>query len=146
MIDRKFIGHRFTPSSVEVEKGQLKFFALAIGTTDPIYFDEAAARQAGHPALPAPPTFAFSLGLARPDPFDWIKELDIDLGRVLHGEQQFEYLGQIYAGDVITLQAEVVDIYDKKNGALEFLVQRTTVTNQRQELVGIMTSSTVVRN
>ena len=66
MIDRKFIGHKLPAISVPVEGGQLAFFAKATGETNPIYFDEQAARAAGHPALPAPPTFSFTLNsLAR---------------------------------------------------------------------------------
>ena len=34
---------------------RLKFFAKAIGETNPIYTDEAAALEAGYRALPAPP-------------------------------------------------------------------------------------------
>lgn len=146
MLDRKFIGHRFPPHSADVEKGQLLFFAKATGETDPVYLDEDAARQAGHPALPAPPTFAFSLALARPDPFAWMEQLDIDLGRVLHGDQSFEYSGQIYAGDRITLEAEILDIFDRKGGALDFVVQKTSVRNQRGEQLGSMISTTIVRN
>jgi len=33
---------------------RLKFFAKAIGETNPIYTDEAAALEAGYRALPAP--------------------------------------------------------------------------------------------
>ena len=44
MLDQSFIGHEFPPFTAEVEKGRLKFFAQAIGETDPIYTDEAAAQ------------------------------------------------------------------------------------------------------
>ena len=57
MIDRQYIGHRFPVFQVEVEKGRLRFFAKAIGETDPVYFDEKAAKAAGHPGLLVPPTF-----------------------------------------------------------------------------------------
>ncbi|MGR3780209.1 MAG: FAS1-like dehydratase domain-containing protein, partial [Albimonas sp.] len=63
MIDRKYIGREMAPLTVDVERGQLLFFAKATGQTDPIYIDEAAARAAGYRALPAPPTFLFSLDL-----------------------------------------------------------------------------------
>ena len=56
MIDRKHIGVVSEPRTIDVEKGQLRFFAKATGETNPIYFDEAAAQAAGHPAIPAPPT------------------------------------------------------------------------------------------
>src|SRR3546814_15155473 len=66
MVDQSFKGFTSEPRHIDVEKGQLKFFAHATGETNPIYFDEAAARAAGHPALPAPPTFAFSLAPGAP--------------------------------------------------------------------------------
>ena len=54
MLDKNLIGHEFPSFTAEVEKGRLKFFAKAIGETDPIYTDEAAALAAGYRALPAP--------------------------------------------------------------------------------------------
>ncbi len=41
-----------------MERGRLRMFAAAIGETDPIYTDVEAARAAGHPDLPVPPTFS----------------------------------------------------------------------------------------
>ncbi len=63
MIDKKFIGHRFAMHAATVESGRLRFFAKAIGGTDPVYFDEDAARAAAYRALPTPPTFLFCLNL-----------------------------------------------------------------------------------
>ena len=39
-IDQKHVGVVSEPRIVEVEKGQLRFFAKAIGETNPEYFDE----------------------------------------------------------------------------------------------------------
>jgi hypothetical protein len=72
--------------------------------------------------------------------------LGIDIGRVLHGEQQFTYLQQIYAGDRIKLSTRISDIYDKKGGALEFVVQDTTAENQQGVAVGAARTIMVVRN
>lgn len=146
MLDKSFIGHEFAPITAEVEKGQLKFFAEATGETDPVYFDLEAARAAGHRSLPAPPTFLFSLGFAGPDPFPVLRLMNVPLGKVLHGEQQFTYTSQIYAGDVITMTLRVLDIYDKKDGALEFIEQETVAVNQHGETVGTSRTVTVVRN
>ena len=52
----------------------------------------------------------------------------------------------ICAGDTITLQDEITGIYDKKDGAMEFMVTETTVKNQDGELVGKMTSVLVQRH
>lgn len=124
----------------------MKFFAKAVGESAAIYFDEGAARAAGHPALPAPPTFGFSLRLARPDPFAYLEDLGINMGQVLHGDQKFEYLTQIYAGDEITLTEEIIDVYEKKGGALKFIVWKTVATNQNDVCVLVMWHTAIVRS
>lgn len=146
MLDQSKIGHRFPAFSADVEKGRLKFFAKAIGETNPVYSDEAAARAAGYRTIPAPPTFPFVLDMEGPDFLPVVKLLKLDFAKLLHGSQSFEYFGQIYAGDVITVQAEIKDIYAKKNGALEFVVMETAYTNQHNETVAIATSTLVYRN
>ena len=146
MLDKAFVGQETRPRTVEVEKGQLRFFADATGETNPIYFDEAAARAAGHPALPAPPTFLFCLASLAPAEDDVMQKLGVDIGRVLHGEQGFTYLKPIYAGDAITLKTQISDIYDKKGGALDFIVQDTEAENQKGERVGVTRTVIVVRN
>jgi len=146
MLDRSKIGHEFPSFTVDVEKGRLRFFAKAIGETNPIYTDESAAQAAGYPAIPAPPTYMFSVDLDGPELLPIIGLLDLDIGRVLHGSQEFDYLGQIYAGDSITQQCKIVDIYDKKGGALEFVVQESSYTNQNGELVGKARQTLVYRN
>lgn len=146
MIDKKFIGHEFAPVTAEVEKGRLRFFAKATANADPIYSDEAAAKKAGYRALPAPPTFLFCLEMDRDNPFDFLELLQIDLGKVLHGEQNFAYHAPVVAGDRITFRSKIADIYDKKGGALEFVVVETKAHNQDGTHVADMRRSIVVRN
>ena len=144
-IDRKFIGREVEERFVEVEKGQLRLFAKATGETNPVYTDEAVARDAGHPALPAPPTFAFSLNLLAPAKANSLTEMGVNIGNVLHGEQHFDYHTPIYAGDAIRLGGRITDIYEKKGGALEFIVQETTAHNQHGALCVSTRHITVVR-
>ncbi|GAA5317556.1 MAG: MaoC family dehydratase N-terminal domain-containing protein [Candidatus Pelagadaptatus aseana] len=146
MLDRSKIGHEFPSFSVDIEKGRLKFFAKAIGETNPVYTDEEAARAAGFKALPAPPTFMMSVDLDAPEFLPMLSLLEMDLGRVLHGAQDFEYIGQIYAGDTITQTSKILDMFDKKGGALEFIVLESAYTNQDGELVGKAQQTIVYRN
>jgi len=146
MVDKNWIGKNTSQLKVKVEEGQLRFFAKAVGETNPVYTDEAAAQAAGYRSLPAPPTFLFSLNLAHPDPLARYIEMGIDLARLLHGNQQFDYFLPICAGDRIRLESTVVDIFTKKNGALEFVVEETTATNQMDELVGKSTQTLVIRH
>lgn len=151
MIDRdKHVGVVSEPRQVEIETGFLKFFAKATGETDPVYFDEAAAKAAGHPSIPAPPTYLFSLALSAPakrgDVFDSENGIGVDLAGVLHGEQSFTYHRPMYAGDRLTLKTTTTDIYAKKGGALEFIVQDTVAANDAGEPCVEMRMVTVVRN
>ena len=145
MVDATDIGRTFPPHSADVEAGRLRLFAKATGETRPEYIDEDAARAAGHPSLPAPPTFAVCLNLEVPDPFAWLRELGIDLARVLHATQGFRYFAPIHAGDRITYASRIENVYRKKGGALTFVVKETDVTNQHGVRVVEMRSTIVVR-
>ncbi len=146
MIDRQFIGHTLAPFSVPVEAGRLRFFAKATGQTDPVYSDAAAARAAGHPALPVPPTFLFCLEMDGPNPAAIRELLNLDYRRLLHGEQAFTYHAMAYAGDTLSFVQRIEDIYDKKGGALEFVVRSTRVMRQDGALVAELRGVSVMRN
>lgn len=145
MVDTSWIGYRHPSHTVDVERGMLLFFTRTIGETQPIFVDEEAARTANLPGLAAPPTYAFCLELDQHEPFAILTVLGVRLERVLHGTQRFIYHVPICAGDRITLQTVVEDIYEKKDGAMAFIVMRTTATNQRGELAVEMTKTVVVR-
>ncbi|GAP37210.1 MaoC family dehydratase N-terminal domain-containing protein [Piscinibacter sakaiensis] len=145
MIDRRFIGHAMPPFTVTVEAGRLRLFAKATGQTDPLYSDPEAARAAGLPGLPVPPTFLFCLEMDAPNPAAIRELLGLDYRRLLHGEQSFTYLAPAHAGDTLRFEQRIGDIYDKKGGALEFVERHTRVTNQHGVPVAELRSVTVQR-
>jgi len=145
MIDPKHIGMKLPVYTAKAEAGQLRFFAKSIGETNPIYTDESAARDAGHPGLPLPPTFLFSLELLNPSTA-WRDQMGIRRDRILHGEQSFEYHRMAYAGEALQFDTRIADVYDKKGGALSFVIRETRVTNPRGEHVADLRSSLVHRN
>jgi len=122
MIDRAFIGRSWAPPPVDVEKGRIRMYVKAIGETASVHTDDAAAKAAGYRGLLAPPTFALTLETEALPSEQWLAELGIDIARVLHGEQRFEYHAPICSGDTLAFTIRVSDIYDKKGGALEFVV------------------------
>jgi len=146
MIDRKWIGHALPPSVLPIERTRLRFFAKAIGETSPVYTDEAAARDAGYPDLPAPPTFLFAAELDSGASDRLLSDLQIPLSKLLHGEQSFSYHRPACVGDTVTVRSVITDIYDKKNGALEFVVKTSRATNQRGELVAELRAVIVCRH
>lgn len=144
-LDRGLIGFETAGETLPVSRSRLRFFAKATGQTDPIYTDVDAAQQAGHRDLPVPPSFFTAIDLENPEPFKWLDTLGIDLRTILHGEQEFNYGAMAYAGDELTTTSVIADIYDKRGGELEFLVRKTSVINQDDELVVEAISTTVVR-
>jgi acyl dehydratase len=145
-FDRSLIGRRSEPSVVRVDTAQLKFFAKATDQPDPIYFDEVAAQAAGHRAIPVPPTFAFSLANASPEQAGYgLAQVKADIRYILHGEQGFSYHEPLYAEDNVTITTQIIDLYEKKGGALRFVVQRTDLVNETGTLCIQCDSTFVVR-
>jgi len=146
MLDTNNIGKIFTPTTALVEKGRISRFAKSIGENNSIYLDDASAKKAGYNALPVPPTFLFCLKMDVPEPFANYEELGVSLQKLLHANQTFEYFNTAVAGDMLTFTSVVEDIYAKKGGALEFLVEKTKVVNQKNEHVADLITTLVIRN
>ncbi|MEU6674150.1 MaoC family dehydratase N-terminal domain-containing protein [Streptomyces sp. NPDC046925] len=140
------IGTELPPVTMTVERGRLQLFARAIGEHDPLYTDPVAAREAGHPDLPVPPTFLFGIELQQPDPFAYLRALGVDMLQVLHGEQEFTYHSTAHAGDTLTARSTIVDVRSKNGGALDLLTKDTTVTRSDGTRVADLRTITVVRN
>jgi acyl dehydratase len=145
-VDPAFIGTQLPATTLTVDAGRLRFFAKAIGETNPVYTDVAAAKAAGYAELPVPPTFLFAIELENPDQFRWVADQGIDPRFVLHGEQSFTYHSVAYAGDTLTATPRIVDVYSKKDGALEFIVKNTAVTRADGSAVADLETVVVVRS
>jgi acyl dehydratase len=146
MLDRSFVGKITQSRWVDVEKNQLRFFARAVGEKNPIYTDEAVAKAAGYRSLPAPPTFLFSLSLPLDKPLGRFVEAGFDLETMLHGQQAFEYHRPICAGDHLLIETRVIDIFEKKNGALEFMIEQTTASDENGSLLASMRLTMISNN
>lgn len=145
MLDMQLKGAELTPFSVEVERGRLRAFARATGQDNPIYRDEEAARAQGHPSLPVPPTFLFCLEMESPNPMEVFERLQVNYAQVLHGEQHFVYHRLAHAGETLRFKPRIADLYEKKNGALGFIVWETRVEGRDGSPVADLRSVMVVR-
>jgi hypothetical protein len=117
-----------------VERGKVREFAAAI-------LDDNAHYQREDAHIPV--TFPWTRSFWRPPTAG---DGQRNMARVLHGEQEYQYLGPVRVGDVLTARSRVVDQYTKegrRGGALTFTITETTVTNQHDEVV-ILERSTVI--
>lgn len=143
MADTSDIGKVGNPITIRIEAGKIREFAKSIKDPNPLYSDENVAKTEIGGIMP-PPTFLVTLahwdeGQGRP-------HVQMDLRRVLHGEQEFEYLKPIYAGDVLTAVTKVTDVYEKtggRGGTMTFVVMDTEFTNQKGEKVAVSRSVTI---
>ncbi|TDE60346.1 MaoC family dehydratase [Nonomuraea mesophila] len=143
-LNRDFVGRSYPPSApYEVSRVKIREFATAIGDNNPLYRDKEAARAAGYPDVIAPPTFpiAFSLqsgseALADPG-------LGLNFAMVVHGEQRFEYVRPVIAGDELVTTATITDI--RTAGSNELLTVRSDVTTVEGEPVCVTYNTIVER-
>jgi acyl dehydratase len=141
-IDASVVGRTYPRTrTYEVGREKIREFAIAIGDDNPLYFDVAAARALGHSDVLAPPTFAFVLTLE-----GWhlvMDDLGIDFAHVLHVDQRFVYHRPLVAGDVIHAGATIDSVRDRMGAT--FLVIRTDVSNDAEELVSSGYSTIMIR-
>ena len=147
MIDPSLIGRSLSPVTAHVEPGRLRYFRETLGETNPVYGDADAARAAGYAATPVPPTYLFCLEMMDATvPFEFLTALDIDIARVLHGEQRFDYRAPVAIGDTLTFRPRVTGVSEKKGGAMTLVVVETSVTNQNGVHVADISRTVVIRN
>ena len=143
-LNRSYVGRTFPPTGPYlVGREKIREFASAIGATDPIHHDQAAAVAAGYRDVVAPPTFAVvaTMGAGkqlRDDP-----ELGMDYSRVVHGDQRFAYTRPVVAGDELTCALTVEEITER--GGHEFITTRAELTTPAGELVVTVWNKLVVR-
>lgn len=131
-----------------VERCKIREVAQAIGDPNPLYVDPEAARAEGYPDVIAPPTFGICANLwGGPGFHETCKKLKVDPLKVLHGEQEYEYLCPVHPGDTLHATLDVIDEYTKEGraGRIRFIVMETSFSNQRGEKVLIGRSTMVVR-
>ena len=131
-IDRRHIGFCLPPFTVLVDRERLQRFAAATGST--IHSDVA------------PPTYMKVIEGENGSSRAVVAALGIDLRRVMHVEQEFEYHAPIRGGDRVTVERRVIDIYDRKGGALEFVVVVSAMHNADGVSVGRSKQWILVRN
>ena len=145
MLDRSLINKTYPLSIFDIEKQRVKFFSKATGQTDPVYFDEDAAKEKGFPSLLVPPTFLTTVSHEQKNPYQYLDDLSIDMKNVLHAGQSYKYHDLVFAGDQITMESKIKNMYDKKNGSLQFIEFESIFLNQNKKLTVESLSTLVIR-
>ena len=147
MFDKSKIGQSFAPFTYEVQRNKIHELAKAIGDENPVYHNREAAQEAGFPDVPISPT--------TPTMFShWgnrqrgssLADIGINVSRILHGEEEYEYIAPIYPGDMLTGTTTLVEGKTRQSSdgqMMDILTTETRYVNQHNQHV-LNTRSTVV--
>ena len=149
MFDTSKVGLSFFPFTIEVERAKIHELALAIGDTNPIYHSRETAWAAGYKDVPlyptSPPLFnswgnSFSASN--------LASVGINVMRILHGEEEYDYLAPIYAGDVVTGVTTIINGKNrqgKDGSSMDIVTTETRYTYQDNQPVLNARTTIVVR-
>jgi acyl dehydratase len=141
-LNQDFVGRTFPATSVyQVGREKIREFASAIGDSNPVFHDPAAAAVLGYPDVIAPPTFAIIVSLQAVTGVAHDPELGLDYSRVVHGDQRFVYARPIVAGDELVVTATIESA--RTVAGNDMLGARADVTTVAGEHV-VTTYSTIV--
>lgn len=132
---RGLVGEESESITYDIEAGLIRQFAQAIGDDNPLWQNEAEARDTRWAGISAPPTF---LRTCEPNSN---REVDIPVTRGLDAGSEWEYFLPVRPGDEITVTRRVTD-YTQKEGRLGQMLLSTAevrYVNQLGELVATQT-------
>ena len=141
-LDTALQGKTYDAVTFEVDADRIRQYADAVHEDNPVHHDADAAQAAGFRDIVAPPMFAvvYSAPAMGPPIFEAIGEA---LPRMVHGGQEFVWGEPVCAGDTISTEACVKEIYEKDGKG--FYVFESVSKNQDVDQVVRATWTNIVR-
>ena len=123
-LNKALVGKEYPPQPYEIKAEESKKYAYGYNEDLPLFTDES--RQAG---LVAPPMFGVKYAGVTIGQVFFDPEFQVNFARLVHGEQDMEFLEAVRPGDVITTVARIASVEEKSTG--EIFVVETHSTNQK---------------
>ena len=137
-LNRALIGKQYPAQDYGVTAEAVSKYASACNDDNPLFFEPGPS----HSVL-APPMFGVVLGWLPIMTVVTDSELNVDVLRLLHTEQDMRFVLPVVSGDIITSTATLVDIEDKAGG--ESFTLAVDSTNQRGQIVQHMRFGAFIR-
>jgi acyl dehydratase len=133
-VNTSAVGKQYPPATYAVGREKVKEYASAVGETNPLHLDPAAARAAGYDDVVAPPMFAvvYQSPAVMPGIFD--PEVGINFAMMVHGGQEFAWGEPVCAGDTITTTPRFVDV-SERDGKSFYVFESVSVNQDGDEVV-----------
>ena len=142
-VNQDAVGKQWPPVTYEVGVEKIREYARAVGETNPVHLDREAALGAGFRDVVAPPMFCVVYSAPAMGPAVLDPAVGINLAAMVHGSQEFVWGEPVCAGDVITTQPRLADVYEQNGRG--FYVFMSESTNQDGALTVRGTWTNIVR-
>ena len=140
--DASVVGTEIEVGTAEITAERIAAYCAAVGETNPLYTDAAAAAAGPNGGLVAPPAILQTFGMGGgPDP-------KVKFGNTaFHSGTRFEVYAPIRPGDTISVRAGVKEVYAKtgRTGTMVFAVRTQRFVNQAGATVALTEQSMVHR-
>jgi len=131
--NKQFIGKEYPPFTYVIGEEKIKEYAISVGDLNPLYTDSDYAKKSKYSSIIAPPMFIVVYAKEAMDMLFNDKELKLNMARLVHGEQEFNFHKAVRANDIIKTTGKIKNIYEKNNN--DFLELETKSYNQNNEKV-----------
>jgi acyl dehydratase len=133
-VDTSKVGKTYPPFEYAVGREKIREYANAVGETNPVHHDRQAAHEAGFRDVVAPPMFAVVYSARAVGPAVLDPEVGINLAMMVHGGQEFVWGEPVCAGDTITTEGKVKEIYER-DGRGFYVFESVSRNQEGQETV-----------
>jgi acyl dehydratase len=133
-LSEQIVGMHFRyPDHYVVGREKLREYATAVKNDDAAFFDEKAAAELGHEALPAPLTFISIFGYQAQSAFFDHANIGISDMQIVQVDQVLKFVKPIHAGDKLYCDVYVDSV--KQAHGTDIIVTKNIVTNDKGDVV-----------
>jgi len=152
---RAWIGKEAVHTAPEpLGRAAIRYFALAVGDDNPLYTDDAYAREHGYPDVIAPPTLIcetnqYVAGARNEDGLigHWW-DVPVEGALAVRGGNAYTFARPVLPTDVITARWRIADITERARSdgsSMLIVLSEATYTNQDGELLATNTETIIYR-
>jgi hypothetical protein len=133
-LSKQIVGmHYRHPDHYVVGREKIREYAIAVKNDDAAYYDEKAAAELGHEALPAPLTFISVFGYQAQTAFFESANIGVTDMQIVQVDQMLKFRRPIHAGDKLYCDVYVDSI--RQGHGTDIIVTKNIVTNDSGDVV-----------
>lgn len=134
MLDASAVGKEYPSFTFEVDRAKIKELCLAIGDKNPIFFDKEIAKKEGYKDTPVPLTFASLMNFwGYPEIWDRMIEIGVDVKKLLHASEEYEYFEPIYPGNIVKGMVSVESV--RSSDTMDIASFKTTFSRDNKTVL-----------